>query len=159
MVRVLVPVGGGINDNSKRQSLNMVSKIPASNEAMSDNARTLSGLVRSDPRVDPMEGELDFMRGLMTYNLADQNEGCLDVAQMTVGMVAGPVMNPQKDLGTSGMRARSLPGNGNEPGLSWTGCDIKNFNAETVSKSLRGFNNWDIALPPPFPKPKVNMAA
>ena len=69
MVRVLVPVGGGINDKSKRQSLNMVSKIPASNENMSDDARTLSGLVRSDPRVDPMEGELDFMRGLMTYNL------------------------------------------------------------------------------------------
>tara|TARA_R110000796_G_scaffold73934_2_gene166032 strand:+ start:2827 stop:3306 length:480 start_codon:yes stop_codon:yes gene_type:complete len=159
MVRVLVPVGGGINDKSKRQSLNMLSKIPASNENMSDDARTLSGLVRSDPRVDPMEGELDFMRGLMTYNLADQNEGCLDVAQMQPGMIAGPVMNAQRDLGTSGMRARSLPGNGNEPGMAWTGCDIKNFNAETVSKSLRGFNNWEIALPPPFPKPKVNMVA
>ena len=159
MVRVLVPVGGGINDKSKKQSLNMLSKIPASNENMSDVARTLSGLVRSDPRADPMEGELDFMRGLMTYDLANQNEGCLNIDQMQPGMIGGPVMNAQRDLGTSGMRARSLPGNGNEPSLSWTGCDIKNFNAETASKALRGFNNWEPALPPPFPKPNVSMVA
>ena len=65
----------------------MLSKIPASNENMSDVARTLSGLVRSDPRADPMEGELDFMRGLMTYDLANQNEGCLNIDQMQPGMI------------------------------------------------------------------------
>ena len=156
MVRILVPTGGGINDiRSKRKIPNMVSKIPKRGDVVSDDAKTLSGQVRSDPRVNPMMGDLPFMRGLMTYDLANQNRPCVDVQQMNVGMMAGYVCNPNKTDGSEGMFARSLPSNGNKPGLSWVDCNVKNLNPTGVEKRLRGANNWSpLSLPPPFPELK-----
>lgn len=155
MVRVLVPTSGGINDISKRKIPNMVSKIPKRGDGESDDAKTLSGQVRSDPRVNPMNGDLPFMRGLMTYDLANQNRPCVDIQQMSVGMMGTYVINPNKTDGSESMRARSLPSNGNKPGIAWGACDVKNLNPAGVERRLRSANNWSpLGLPPPFPELK-----
>ena len=152
MVRVLVPTSGGINDISKRKIPNTVSKIPKRSYGDSDDAKTISGQVRSDPRVNPMNGDLPFMRGLMTYDLANQNRPCADIQQMGVGMMGSYVCNPNKSDGSEGMRARSLPSNGNKVGLAWEPCDIKNLNPAGVERRLRSANNRSpLGLPPPFP--------
>ena len=69
MVRVLVPTSGGINDRSKRKIPNMVSKISKKGVGESGDAKTLSGQVRSDPRVNPMNGDLPFQIKYTSRNL------------------------------------------------------------------------------------------
>ena len=158
MVRVLVPTSGGINNSRSKQKIpNMVSKIPSGGGGGGggDDAKTLSGQVRSDPRVNPMMGDMPFMRGLMTYDLANQNRPCVDIQQMGVGMMGGYAMNPNKTDGSESMFARSLPSNGNRPSIAWGACDVKNLNPAGIEKRLQSANNWQpMGLPPPFPKLK-----
>ena len=95
----------------------------------SDVARPLTGQVRSDPRVDPMAGDMPFTSRLPTYNISDKNQGCMVIQQMA-SMVMPMVINPQKSLGTEGMKARSLPTNGNEVPMSWAAYDIENKDSQ-----------------------------
>ena len=160
MVKVLVPTAGGINGPKKRVVPNMVKKISKKGDGVSYDANPLSGQVRSDPRVNPMDGDKKFMCFLMPYNIADQNHPCVDIQQMTVGMMGSRVCNPNKTLGTESMRARSLPANGNEPSAAWLNCDVKKFNEENAKKHLRSYSNWNMNLKPAFKAPDgVNMVS
>ncbi len=150
MVNVLVPVAGGINYKGVRRTPNLVKKTSKYGDGKSDAAITLTGEVRADPRADPMAGDIDKMGFLMTYNVADQNEGCVSIQQMQPGMMGGRVINPNKTLGTESMRARALPSNGNEPSLAWGACDLVNKNPEHAKKHLRSFNNHNWQIAPPF---------
>ena len=160
MVKVLVPTAGGINRKGPRVVPNMVKKISKEAMGVSYDANPLSGQVRSDPRVNPMEGDKKFMCFLMPYNIADQNHPCVNIQQMQVGMLAGPVINPNKTLGTESMRARSLPANGNEPSMAWMNCDVKKFNEENAKNHLRSYSNWNMNLKPAFKEPNgINMVS
>ena len=151
-ISVLVPTAGGINDQSKRAIPNFVSRTPAMAAAgESDAGRTLTGLVRSDPRVDPMSGDMPFTSILPTYNISDQNHGCMDIQQMA-SMVMPMVINPQKSLGTSGMRARSFPTNGNEPSMSWTAYDLENKDSQAKLLS-NGSIYSQLNMKPGFKRP------
>ena len=150
----MVPTAGGINNaQSKRAIPNYVTKtsvMGAGGEA--DAGRTLTGLVRSDPRVDPMSGDMPFTSMLPTYNISDQNEPCMLIQQMA-SMVEPMVINPQKDLGTSGMRARGLPTNGNEPSMSWTAYDLENKDSQ--SKLLTNGSIYaPLTMKPDFKRPR-----
>ena len=151
-VQVLVPTAGGINDQSKRVIPNFVTKtsvMGAGGEA--DTARTLTGLVRSDPRVEPMAGDMPFTSILPTYNISNQNEPCMLISQMA-SMVEPMVINPQKSLGTESMRARGLPTNGNEVSMAWTTYDIENKDSQ--SKLLTNGSIYaPLTMNPPFKKP------
>jgi len=151
-VSVMVPTAGGINNTMKRTIPNYVTKTPAMVAAGdSDTARTLTGLVRSDPRVDPMSGDMPFTSILPTYNISNQNHGCMDIQQMA-SMVEPMVINPQKDLGTSGMRARGLPTNGNNPSMSWTKYDLENKDSQ--SKLLTNGSIYNqLSMKPDFKRP------
>tara|TARA_R110000787_G_scaffold265133_1_gene371076 strand:+ start:283 stop:753 length:471 start_codon:yes stop_codon:yes gene_type:complete len=149
----MVPTASGINNQSKRAIPNFVTKtsvMGAGGEA--DAARTLTGLVRSDPRVDPMSGDMPFTSILPTYNISDQNHGCMDIQQMA-SMVEPMVINPQKDLGTSGMRARSFPTNGNEPSMSWTTYDLENKDSQ-AKLLTNGSIYSQLNMNPPFNRPR-----
>jgi hypothetical protein len=75
----------------------------------------------------------------------------MDIQQMAT-MVMPMVINPQKDLGTSGMRARSLPTNGNEPSMSWTAYDLENKDSQ--SKLLTNGSIYNqLSMNPPFKRP------
>ena len=148
----MVPTAGGINNQMKRSIPNFVSRTPAMVAAGdSDTARTLTGLVRSDPRVDPMSGDMPFTSILPTYNISDQNHGCMDIQQMA-SMVMPMVINPQKSLGTEGMRARSFPTNGNEPSMSWTAYDLENRNSQSKLLS-NGSIYSQLNMKPGFKRP------
>jgi len=152
-VKVLVPTAGGINNQMKRSIPNYVTKTSAMGAGgEGDAARTLTGLVRSDPRVDPMGGEVPFTSMLPTYNISNQNHGCMDIQQMAT-MVMPMVINPQKSLGTEGQKARSLPTNGNEISLAWTAYDIENRNSQ--SKLLTNGSIYSqLNMNPPFKRPR-----
>ena len=148
----MVPTAGGINNTMKRSIPNFVTRTPAMSAAGdSDVGRPLTGQVRSDPRVDPMSGDMPFTSILPTYNISDQNHGCMDIQQMA-SMVMPMVINPQKSLGTSGMRARSFPTNGNEPSMSWTAYDLENKDSQ--SKLLTNGSIYSqLNMNPPFKRP------
>ena len=151
-ISVLVPTAGGINNQMKRSIPNFVSRTPAMAAAgEGDAGRTLTGLVRSDPRVDPMSGDMPFTSILPTYNISDQNHGCMDIQQMA-SMVEPMVINPQKSLGTSGMRARSFPTNGNEPSMSWTAYDLENKDSQ-AKLLTNGSIYSQLNMNPPFKRP------
>ena len=151
-VQVLVPTAGGINDQSKRVIPNFVTKtsvMGAGGEA--DTARTLTGLVRSDPRVEPMAGDMPFTSILPTYNISNQNEPCMLISQMA-SMVEPMVINPQKSLGTEGQKARGLPTNGNEVSMAWTKFDIENKDSQ--AKLLTNGSIYSpLNMNPPFKRP------
>ena len=151
-VQVMVPTAGGINNQMKRSIPNFVTRTPAMSAAGdSDVGRPLTGQVRSDPRVDPMSGDMPFTSILPTYNISDQNEGCMNIQQMS-SMVMPMVINPQKSLGTEGQKARSLPTNGNEVSLAWTAYDIENRNSQ--SKLLTNGSIYSqLNMNPPFKRP------
>ena len=151
-VQVMIPTAGGINNQSKRAIPNYVTRtsvMGAGGDA--DAGRTLTGLVRSDPRVEPMAGDMPFTSILPTYNISDQNEPCMLISQMA-SMVEPRVINPQKSLGTEGQRARSFPTNGNEPSMSWTTYDLENKDSQ--SKLLTNGSIYSqLNLKPPFKRP------
>ena len=148
----MIPTAGGINNQMKRSIPNYVTKTPAMVAAGdSDAARTLTGLVRSDPRVDPMSGDMPFTSILPTYNISNQNEGCMVIQQMA-SMVEPMVINPQKSLGTEGQKARGLPTNGNEPSMSWTAYDLENKDSQ--AKLLTNGSIYSpLNMNPPFKRP------
>lgn len=155
-VRVMIPTGGGINDRQKRRALNLVKKTTRfSTGGEGDAARTLTGRVFNDPRVDPMAGEVPFTALIPTYNIADTNEGCMTIQQMAT-MVEPMVINPCKDLQTGGMYARALPTNGMRPSMAFTQYDLDNQN--TGDKKLITGSIYDqINTQAPFPRPKGNL--
>ena len=155
-VRVMIPTGGGINDRQKRRALNLVKKTTRfSTGGEGDAARTLTGRVYNDPRVDPLAGEVPYTALIPTYNIADTNEGCMNIQQMAT-MVEPMVINPCKDLGTGGMYARSMPTNGNRVSMSWTAYDIEN--KDSGNKKLIPGSIYDqINTRAPFPRPKGNL--
>ena len=151
-VQVMVPTAGGINNTMKRTIPNYVTKTPAMVAAGdSDTARTLTGLVRSDPRVDPMSGDMPFTSILPTYNISNQNEPCMLISQMA-SMVEPRVINPQKSLGTEGQKARGLPTNGNEVSMAWTKFDIENKDSQ-AKLLTNGSIYAPLTMNPPFKKP------
>ena len=151
-VQVMVPTAGGINNQMKRSIPNFVSRTPAMAAAgEGDAGRTLTGLVRSDPRVEPMAGELPFTSTLPTYNISNQNHGCMDIQQMST-MVMPMVINPQKSLGTEGQKARSFPTNGNEPSMSWTTYDLENKDSQ-AKLLTNGSIYAPLTTKPPFKRP------
>ena len=148
----MVPTAGGINTQSKRAIPNFVSRTPAMAAAgEGDAGRTLTGLVRSDPRVDPMSGDMPFTSMLPTYNISNQNEPCMLISQMA-SMIEPRVINPQKSLGTEGQKARSLPTNGNEISLAWTSYDIENRNSQSKLLS-NGSIYAPLTMKPDFKRP------
>ena len=148
----MVPTAGGINSTMKRSIPNFVTRTPAMAAAgEGDAGRTLTGLVRSDPRVDPMGGDMPFTSMLPTYNISNQNEPCMLISQMA-SMIEPRVINPQKSLGTGGQKARSLPTNGNEISLAWTSYDIENRNSQSKLLS-NGSIYAPLTMNPPFKKP------
>tara|TARA_R110002110_G_scaffold44250_3_gene136519 strand:+ start:101 stop:583 length:483 start_codon:yes stop_codon:yes gene_type:complete len=152
-VSVMVPTAGGINNTMKRSIPNFVTKTSVMGTGgENDNARTLTGLVRSDPRVEPMAGELPFTSMLPTYNISNQNEGCMIIQQMA-SMVEPMVINSQKSLGTEGMRARSFPTNGNEPSMSWTAYDLENKDSQ-AKLLTNGSIYSQLNTKPPFKRPE-----
>ena len=151
-VKVMVPTAGGINNQMKRSIPNFVTKTSVMGTGgENDTARTLTGLVRSDPRVEPMAGDMPFTSILPTYNISDANEGCMKIQQMA-SMVEPMVINPQKSLGTEGQRARALPTNGNNPSMSWTSYDIENKDSQ--AKLLTNGSIYSpLNMNPPFKRP------
>ena len=148
----MVPTAGGINTQSKRAIPNFVSRTPAMAAAgEGDAGRTLTGLVRSDPRVEPMAGDMPFTSILPTYNISDQNEPCMKIQQMAT-MVMPMVINPQKSLGTEGQKARSFPTNGNEPSMSWTTYDLENKDSQ-AKLLTNGSIYSQLNMNPPFKRP------
>jgi len=148
----MVPTAGGLNNTMKRSIPNYVTRtsiMGTGGEA--DTARTLTGLVRSDPRVDPMASEVPFTSILPTYNISNQNEGCMNIQQMAT-MVEPMVINPNKSLGTEGMRARSFPTNGNEPSMSWTKFDLENKDSQ-AKLLTNGSIYAPLTMNPPFSRP------
>ena len=151
-VQVMVPTAGGINNQMKRSVPNFVSRTPAMAAAGdSDVGRPLTGLVRSDPRVEPMAGDMPFTSILPTYNISDQNEPCMKIQQMAT-MVMPMVINPQKSLGTEGQKARSFPTNGNEPSMSWTTYDLENKDSQ-AKLLTNGSIYSQLNMNPPFKRP------
>jgi|TARA_R110000744_G_scaffold259051_1_gene374267 hypothetical protein len=151
-VQVMVPTAGGINNQMKRSIPNFVTRTPAMSAAGdSDVGRPLTGQVRSDPRVDPMSGDMPFTSILPTYNISDQNEGCMNIQQMS-SMVMPMVINPQKSLGTEGQRARALPTNGNEVSMAWVPYDIQNKDSQ-AKLLTNGSIYAPLTTKPPFKRP------
>jgi len=153
----MVPTAGGINDRQKRRALNLVKKTTrfSTGGGEGDAARTLTGRVYNDPRVDPLAGETPFVAMIPTYNIADTNEGCMNIQQMAT-MIEPMVINPCKDLGTGGMYARSFPTNGNRVSMSWTAYDIEN--KDSGDKLITNGSIYDqINTKAPFPRPKGNL--
>ena len=152
----MVPTAGGINRRGPRKSPNLINRttqMGAGGE--SDAARPLTGQMRSDPRVDKMEGEQPWIVQIPTYNISDQSAGCMEIQQMAT-MVCPRVINPNKTNGMESMRARSLPVNGNKPGLAWTSYDLENKDSQ--DKYLRTGSIYDqISSVPAFPKPGLMM--
>ena len=156
-VRVMIPTAGGINDRQTRRALNLVKKTTrfGTGGGEGDAARTLTGRMFNDPRVDPMAGEVPYTALIPTYNIADTNEGCMTIQQMAT-MIEPMVINPCKDLGTGGMYARSFPTNGMRPSMAFVQYDLDNLN--TADKKLIPGSIYDqINTKPPFPRPKGNL--
>jgi len=156
MVNVMVPVAGGINDKQKRRALNMVKKTSQfSTGGEGDSGRTLTGRVFNDSRVDPMAGEVPFTAFIPTYNIADTNESCMPIQLMST-MIEPRVINPCKDLQTSGMYARSFPVNGARPSMAFTQFDLDNRN--TADKRIVPGSIYDqISSKSPFTQPKGSL--
>ena len=156
MPGVMIPTSGGINNQRVRKAPNLVNRttqMGAGGE--SDAARPLTGQMRSDPRVDKMAGEQPWIVQIPAYNISDQSEGCMPV-QLMATMVCPRVVNANKTNGMEGMRARSLPVNGNKPGLSWTQYDLDN--RDTASKLLTNGSIYDqISSKPAFARPVGNF--
>jgi len=151
-VSVMVPTAGGLNNTMKRSIPNFVSRTSMMGTGgENDAARPLTGLVRSDPRVEPMAGDMPFTSILPTYNISNQNHGCMDIQQMA-SMVEPMVINPQKSLGTEGQRARALPTNGNEPSMAWTTYDLENKDSQ-AKLLTNGSIYSQINMNPPFKRP------
>jgi len=151
-VSVMVPTAGGLNNTMKRSIPNFVSRTSMMGTGgENDAARTLTGLVRSDPRVEPMAGDMPFTSILPTYNISNQNHGCMDIQQMA-SMVEPMVINPNKSLGTEGQRARALPTNGNKVSLAWTKFDIENKDSQ--AKLLTNGSIYSpLTMKPDFKRP------
>ena len=148
----MVPTAGGLNNTMKRSIPNYVTKTSVMGTGgENDAARTLTGLVRSDPRVDPMSGDMPFTSILPTYNISNQNHGCMDIQQMA-SMVEPMVINPQKSLGTEGMRARGLPTNGNNPSMAWVSYDLENKDSQAKLLS-NGSIYSQLNMKPGFKRP------
>ena len=151
MVNVMVPVAGGIQYKGPRKVPNYLSKSVMGAGGESDAARTLTGRMLSDPRVNKMAGDMPFVKHLITYDLADQNSPCVGIGLMAT-MICPRVINPNKSLGTSGMRARSFPGNDHEPSLAWVQYDLDN--RDTAAKLLSNGSIFDqLGSKPAFPRP------
>jgi len=151
MVNVMVPVAGGIQYKGPRKVPNYLSKSVMGAGGESDAARTLTGRMLSDPRVNPMAGDTPFVKHLITYDLADQNSPCVGIGLMAT-MICPRVINPNKSLGTEGMRARSLPANDHEPSLAWVPYDLDN--RDTAGALLTNGSIFDqLASKPAFPRP------
>ena len=156
MPSVMVPTAGGINNPRPRRVPNYVTKTTQIGQGGdSDAARTLTGKVMNDPRVDPMAGEQPYLAQLPTYDIANQNESCMPI-QLMATMICPRVINPNKTLGTEGQRARSFPVNGQRPGLAWTQFDLDNANS--ASKLITNGSIFDqISSKPAFPRPPGNF--
>ena len=156
MPGVMIPTSGGINNQRVRKAPNLINRttqMGAGGE--SDAARPLTGQVRNDWRVDKMEGEQPWIVQIPTYNISDQSEACMPVDLMAT-MICPRVVNANKTNGMEGMRARSLPVNGNKPGLAWTQFDLDNQN--TASKLLTNGSIYDqISSNPAFARPRGNF--
>ena len=155
MPNVLVPVAGGIQYKGPRKVPNYLTKSKMGAGGEGDAGRTLTGRMLSDPRVNPMAGEMPWVKQIPTYDVFDQNSPCVEIQQMAT-MICPRVINPDKDLGTAGMKARSLPVNGNKPSLAWVEYDLDN--RDTSDKLLTNGSIFDqLGSAPAFPRPKGQM--
>ena len=152
---VLVPVAGGIQYKGPRKVPNYLTKSKMGAGGEGDAGRTLTGRMLSDPRVNPMAGEMPWVKQIPTYDIADQNAPCVEIQQMAT-MICPRVINANKDLKTESMRARSLPVNGNKPSLAWVQYDLDN--RDTADKLLTNGSIFDqLGSAPAFPRPVGNM--
>ena len=155
MVNVMVPVAGGIQYKGPRKVPNYLSKSVMGAGGEGDAGRTLTGRMLSDPRVDPMAGEMPWVKQIPTYDIADQNSPCVGIGLMAT-MICPRVVNANKSLDTEGMYARSLPANGHRPSLAWVPYDLDN--RDTADRLLTNGSIFDqLGSAPAFPRPVGNM--